>query len=179
MISIEVSIITVLDISIFNQLNFLPHCSLPRVEITDGNDQLIEPGGGGGVCVTVHTFDRRGWRQGRLGMTMTLDTFVRCAAKETDGNERHSDIVDSGMTRRNFVHIKKSIDTWKAYQTRDWNCTWTDKKEKKIFLICKEIQMGSVTCIRKGLLIYEDWNLLVISDFATAPVWISLYMIKI
>jgi hypothetical protein len=44
-------------------MNFLPHCSVPRVEITDGNDQLIVPGGGGGGgegCVTVHTFDRRG-----------------------------------------------------------------------------------------------------------------------
>ncbi len=33
-----------------------------------------------------------------------------------------------------------------------------DKKEKKIFPIYKEIQMGSVTksCMRKGFLIYEE-----------------------
>jgi hypothetical protein len=35
---------------------------------------------------------------------------------------------------------------------------YTDKKEKKIFLICKEIQMGSVakTYMRKGFLTYEE-----------------------
>jgi hypothetical protein len=34
---------------------------------------------------------------------------------------------------------------------------YTDKKENKIFLICKEIQMGSgaTSYMRKGFLIYE------------------------
>jgi hypothetical protein len=38
----------------------------------------------------------------------------------------------------------------------------SDKKEKKIFLIYKEIQMGAVaksyTCMRKGFLIYEEMS---------------------
>ncbi len=35
---------------------------------------------------------------------------------------------------------------------------YTDKKEKKIFIIYKEIQKGSVakSCTRKGFLIYEE-----------------------
>ncbi len=37
--------------------------------------------------------------------------------------------------------------------------TYTDKKEKKIFLLYKEIQKGCgykvIYCIRKGFLIYE------------------------
>jgi hypothetical protein len=33
---------------------------------------------------------------------------------------------------------------------------YIDKKEKKIFLIHKEIQMGSVAYRRKGFLIYEE-----------------------
>jgi hypothetical protein len=67
----------------------------------------------------------------------------------------------------------------------------TDKKEKKIFLIYKKIQMGAVakTYMRKGFLIQymrKCKNIypymrrpLVINDFATAPFWISLYMRKI
>jgi hypothetical protein len=65
-------------------------------------------------------------------------------------------------------------------------CTlgYTDKKEKKIFLIYKEIQIGSVakSYMRKGFLIYEEMlKYLVIYeeavshtiyDFATAPVLI-------
>jgi hypothetical protein len=55
----------------------------------------------------------------------------------------------------------------------------TDKKENKIFLICKEIQSGAVakSYMRKGFLIYEEMHNyfpymkrpLVIFDFATAP----------
>jgi hypothetical protein len=37
-------------------------------------------------------------------------------------------------------------------------CTYTDKKEKKIFPIYKEIQSGAVakSYMRKGFLIYEE-----------------------
>jgi hypothetical protein len=37
-------------------------------------------------------------------------------------------------------------------------CLYNDKKENKIFLICKEIQMGSDAklYLRKGFLIYEE-----------------------
>jgi hypothetical protein len=57
----------------------------------------------------------------------------------------------------------------------------TDKKEKKIFLIYKEIQSGAVakSYMRKGFLIYEEMckyfpiycmrRPLVIYNFATAP----------
>ncbi len=65
----------------------------------------------------------------------------------------------------------------------------TDKKENRIFLICKEIQSGAVakSYMRKGFLIYEEMRKyfpiyispLVIYDFATAPFWISLNMRKI
>jgi hypothetical protein len=65
----------------------------------------------------------------------------------------------------------------------------TDKKENKIFLLCKEIQMGAVakSYMRKGFLMYEEMRkylviyeeAVVIYDFATAPFWISLYMRKI
>jgi hypothetical protein len=53
-------------------------------------------------------------------------------------------------------------------------CCYTDKKENKLFLIYKEIQMGSVgkSYMRKGFLIYEEMRKyvrrpLVIYDFAT------------
>ncbi len=63
-------------------------------------------------------------------------------------------------------------------------CVYTDKKENQIFLIYKESQSGAVATassyigkylrissyIRKPFLTY---------DFATAPLWISLYMRKI
>jgi hypothetical protein len=43
-----------------------------------------------------------------------------------------------------------------------WDCliNYTDKKGKKIFLIYKENQMGSVakSYMRKGFLIYEEWR---------------------
>jgi hypothetical protein len=68
-------------------------------------------------------------------------------------------------------------------------CLYTDEKEKKFFLIYKEIQMGAVakSSRRKGFLIYEEMGkylvihgrplvILLIYDFATAPFWISLYM---
>jgi len=55
----------------------------------------------------------------------------------------------------------------------------TDKKEKKIFLIYKEIQSGAVakSFMRKGFLIFPNISQymrrpLVIYDFATAPLWI-------
>jgi hypothetical protein len=62
---------------------------------------------------------------------------------------------------------------------RAWKDSHTDKKEKKIFLIYKEIQSGAVATshMRKGFLIYEEVRKyfpymrrpLVIYDFATAP----------
>ncbi len=67
----------------------------------------------------------------------------------------------------------------------------TDKKENKIFLLYKEIQRGAVakSYMTNGLLIYGEIVYLRISsyirkpfliyDFATAPLWISLYMRKI
>ncbi len=49
----------------------------------------------------------------------------------------------------------------------------TDKKENKIFLISKEVQMGSVakSYVRKGFLINEELRKspLVIYDIATDP----------
>ncbi len=59
--------------------------------------------------------------------------------------------------------------------------TWyTDKKERKIFLIHKEIEMGSVakSYMRKGFQIYEEMHkylviyeeAVIIYDFATDPV---------
>ncbi len=62
---------------------------------------------------------------------------------------------------------------------------YTDKKEKKIFLIYREIQMGAVakSYMRKGFPIYEEMRKylarrpLFIYDFTTVPLWISLYSI--
>ncbi len=62
---------------------------------------------------------------------------------------------------------------------------YTDKNENKIFLLYKEIKMGAVAKLyiyEERLLIYEERFMrrpLVIYDFATAPFWISLNMIKI
>ena len=46
-----------------------------------------------------------------------------------------------------FTHAQSSHTSW-----------YTDKKENKIFLIYKEIQMGEVakSSMRKGFLIYEE-----------------------
>jgi hypothetical protein len=49
---------------------------------------------------------------------------------------------------------------------------YTDKKEKQMFLIYKEIQSGAVakSYMRKGYLIYEEMRkYFPIYDFATAP----------
>ena len=85
---------------------------------------------------------------------------------------------------------KKSRDTvpLKAYGNIKY-MSYTDKKENKIFLIYKEIQMGAVgkSFMRKGFLIYEEMRKyylylrrpFIIYDFATASFWISLYMRKI
>ncbi len=58
-------------------------------------------------------------------------------------------------------------------------CLYTNKKEKKIFLICKEIQNGAVakSYMTDGLLIYGEYlrislyirKQFLIYDFATAP----------
>ncbi len=66
-----------------------------------------------------------------------------------------------------------------------------DKKENEVFLIDKEIQMGSVakSFMRKGFLIYEEMRKYLtiyeeavshtVFDFATDPFRISLFMRKI
>ncbi len=57
----------------------------------------------------------------------------------------------------------------------------TDKKENQIFLNYKEIQNGVVakSYMTNGLLICEEiFAHILIYDFATAPLWISLYMRK-
>ncbi len=74
----------------------------------------------------------------------------------------------------------------------EWCCHFRlhDKKENKIFLKYKEIQSGAVakSYMRKGFLIYEEMRkyfpiyeeaVIVIYDFATAPIWISFYVRKI
>jgi hypothetical protein len=56
-------------------------------------------------------------------------------------------------------------------------CVFTDKNEKKIFLIYREIQSGvAKSYIRNGFLIYEEmqkkfsiYEEVVSHDFATAP----------
>jgi hypothetical protein len=55
----------------------------------------------------------------------------------------------------------------------------TDKKEKKIFPICKEIQMGAVAKSYNANIYSHRRRPLFIYDFATAPYWISLFMRKI
>ncbi len=52
---------------------------------------------------------------------------------------------------------------------------YTDKKEKKIFLIYKEIQTGAVarSYMRKGFLIYEEMRkYLVIYEEAVSHIWL-------
>jgi hypothetical protein len=52
---------------------------------------------------------------------------------------------------------------------------YTDKKEKKIFLIYKEIQSGAVakSYIRKGFLIYEEMRkYFLISEEANRHIWL-------
>ncbi len=65
----------------------------------------------------------------------------------------------------------------------------TDKKDNKIFLIYKEIQNGAVakSYMTNGLLIYGEIfahssyirKPFLMYDFATSPLWISLYKRKI
>jgi hypothetical protein len=45
-----------------------------------------------------------------------------------------------------------------VFETLCVHCTCTDKKDKKSFLICQEIQKGAVakSYMRKGFLIYEE-----------------------
>jgi hypothetical protein len=81
-----------------------------------------------------------------------------------------------------FLHNKKGQSALFAL-----NVWYTDEKEKKIFLIYKEIQNGAVakSYMRKGFLIYKEMRKcllilylrrpLFIYDFAIAPFRISLY----
>ncbi len=63
--------------------------------------------------------------------------------------------------------MSRSVEVYEG-----WSTVHTDKTENKIFLVCKEFQSGAVakSYMTNGLLIY---------DFATAPLCISLYMRKI
>ncbi len=72
--------------------------------------------------------------------------------------------------------LQKNIFRKTRYRSK--NLKYTDKKENKVFLVYKEIQMGAVakSYKRKGFLMRRP---LVIYDFATAPFWISLNMRKI
>jgi hypothetical protein len=107
----------------------------------------------------------------RACLSIWLERF-RGAQKENDGAPLS---IQSSLSPR----------IWKVW-LRSW---YTDKKENQIFLIYKEILNGAVanlymtnalprygeylrisSYIRKPFLIY---------DFATAPLWISLYMRKI
>ncbi len=59
-----------------------------------------------------------------------------------------------------LIHGWKNVEfrcSTVVFKTRS-SVNYTDKKEKKIFLILKEIQMGSVakSYMRKGFLIYEE-----------------------
>jgi hypothetical protein len=70
------------------------------------------------------------------------------------------------------------------HATTPRDTTYTDKKREKISLIYKEMQSGAVakSCMRKCANISPYIRLrrpLVIYDFATAPLRISLYMRKI
>ncbi len=59
---------------------------------------------------------------------------------------------------------------------------YTDKKEIQIYLIYKEIQSGAVASSYMGKYLRISSYMkkpLLIYDFATAPLWISLYMRKI
>ncbi len=72
-----------------------------------------------------------------------------------------------------LVCVLESLLCGSVYE--DWSTVHTDKTENKIFLVYKEIQSGAVakpyfSYMTNGLLIY---------DFATAPLTISLYMWKI
>ncbi len=75
------------------------------------------------------------------------------------------------------------------FRSENEGAPYTDKKENQTFLIYREIQSGAVakSYMGKGFLIYEEMRKyfpiyvepLVIYDFATAPLWISLHMRKI
>jgi hypothetical protein len=81
---------------------------------------------------------------------------------------------------RFVVFLKLNVDViLKLSVTRN---VQTDKKENRIFLFFKEIQMGAVakSYMRKGSLIYEEMRKYLVIfkdavsyDFATAPFWIS------
>jgi hypothetical protein len=48
--------------------------------------------------------------------------------------------------------------------------SYTDKKEKKIFLINKEIQLVSFACMKKGFLIYEEIRKYVLHEEAVSHI---------
>ncbi len=57
---------------------------------------------------------------------------------------------------------------------KKWTTVYTDKKEHKIFLICKEIQMGSgaKSYMRKGFQTYEEMRkYLTIYEDAVSHIW--------
>jgi hypothetical protein len=55
-----------------------------------------------------------------------------------------------------YLDINTAVEQIKL-KSYSHNCLCTDKKEKKIFLIYKEIEMGSVakSYVRNGFLIYS------------------------
>ncbi len=88
-----------------------------------------------------------------------------------------------------WINWKLKIKGWGWEGRSRAGIFYTDKKENRIFLIYREIQSGTVakSYMRKGFLIYGEMRKyfpimrrpLVIYDFATAPLWISLHMRKI
>jgi hypothetical protein len=86
-----------------------------------------------------------------------------------------------------FIAFCCSAEAFTGVPSWNLNSGHTDKKENQIFLVYKEIQSGALakSYMKKGFLIYEEIRkyfpiyeeLLVIYDFAHAPLWISLYCI--
>jgi hypothetical protein len=87
--------------------------------------------------------------------------------------------IERAKSKLSTSSQRQNVKTCKLLFKSTVKCTsafltilYTSKKEKKIFLINKEIQKGAVakSYMRRGFLIYEEKRkYLVIYDFATAP----------
>jgi hypothetical protein len=131
-----------------------------------------------------HLWDQSSWASGIIYSSRDTDRSAQLDSMGFEGAKKN-------LVFLCFLLQKTSRQT-RCQQRRHkrWLLSYTDKKEKKIFLIYKEIQKGSVAksinwqplhiwlnicafphiCIRKPFLIY---------DFAPDPIWVSLYLSKI
>jgi hypothetical protein len=113
-------------------------------------------------------------------ITISTEQIEKTDWRDCPSNRTTNNLHD--IHTKYILHLVPRDMYWRVRPVAAPICT--DKKENQIFLIYREIQSGAVakSYMTNGLLIYGKYFRIssrkpfLIHDFATAPLWISLYM---